>query len=79
LKSLDKETETRIRSSIKELESDPFVPRSGADIKKLHKVSKHEFYRLRVGNYRIVYFIEGEMIKVVKIFPRETGYGWLLE
>lgn len=77
LNSLDKPTQERIRAALKELESDPFSPRPKADIKKLHKMSKHQFYRLRVGNYRAIYTIEGADVKVTKIIPRGKGYEWL--
>jgi len=75
--SLDKQTQERIRGALKELENDPFQLRPKADIKKLHKMSKHEFYRLRVGNYRAIYAIENMTIKVTRIIPRGKCYDWL--
>ena len=75
--SLDKQIQERVRTALKELENDPFQPRPKADIKKLHKMSKHEFYRLRIGNYRAIYAVESSTIKVTKIIPRGKGYDWL--
>ena len=66
-----------MRSSLKELENDPFQPRPKADIKKLHKMSKHQFYRLRVGSYRAVYAVENTDVKVTRIISRGKGYEWL--
>lgn len=77
LESLDKRTQGRIKSSLSELESDPFQPRPKADIKKLHKLSKHVLYRVRTGDYRAVYTVEGSEIKVANIFRRGKGYEWL--
>ena len=77
LNDLDKQTQNRIRTALKELEDDSFQPRPNADIKKLHKMSKHQFYRLRVGNYRAIYAIEAPLIKVIRIIPRGKGYEWL--
>ena len=77
LNKLDKQTQDRIRTALRELETDPFQPRSKADIKKLHKMTKHQFYRLRVGNYRAIYAIEDTEIKVTRIIPRGKGYEWL--
>ncbi len=77
LNSLDKSAQERVRAALRELENDPFQPRPKADIKKLHKMSKHEFYRLRVGNYRAVYAIENTEVKVTRIIPRGKGYNWL--
>jgi mRNA interferase RelE/StbE len=75
--TLDKQTKERIRAALKELEIDPFQPRPKADIKKLRKMSKHQFSRLRVGNYRVIYTIENTDVKIIKIIPREKGYDWL--
>ncbi len=77
LNSLDKVAQNRTRNALKELEDDPFKPRPKADIKKLHKMSKHQFYRLRVGNYRAVYAIEGTEVKVTRIISRGKSYEWL--
>lgn len=77
LESLDKKLRERIKTAIKELEKSPFDPRPKADIKKLHKLSKHDIYRLRVGDYRVVYTVESDAIKVAKIFRRGKGYEWL--
>lgn len=77
INDLDKQTKERIHTALKELEIDPFQPRPKADIKKLHKMSKHQFSRLRVGNYRVIYTIEDTDVKIIKIIPREKGYDWL--
>ncbi|MCX6815757.1 MAG: type II toxin-antitoxin system RelE/ParE family toxin [Candidatus Aenigmarchaeota archaeon] len=77
LNNLDKKTQEKIRLSLRELETDPFQPRPKADIKKLHKMSKHQFYRLRSGNYRAIYAIENTSVKVTRIIPRGKGYEWL--
>ena len=74
---LEKQIREKIRSDLHLLEDDPFKPRPKADIKKLQKISKRQFYRLRSGNYRAVYYIEGNLVKVTKIFPRGQGYEWL--
>ena len=77
LNGFDKQTQRRVRIALKELEHDPFRPRPKADIKKLHTMSQHEFYRLRVGNYRVIYTLENTDIKVARIIPRGKGYDWL--
>ena len=75
--NLEKSMQEKIRAALKELENDPVQGRPKADIKKLHKMSKNEFYRLRVGNYRVVYNLENTNVKVIKIFSRSKGYEWL--
>ena len=77
LELLTKDIQDRIRTALQEVKDNPFEPRPKADIKKLRKLTKHQLYRLRVGNYRIVYVVEGRDIKVAKIFPRGEGYEWL--
>ena len=63
----------RIKSALKELEPDPYTPRTGADIKPLVNTEPQK-YRLRVGNYRIIYLIEEQSVKVIEVFKRERGY-----
>ncbi len=55
------------------LKRDPFKPRPGADIKKLKGRDK-TLYRLRVGDYRFEYFVEGNTVYVVVAFKRGRGY-----
>src|SRR2546428_11675717 len=35
------------------------------------------FYRLRVGDFRVVYVVEERPVKVTEIFRRGRGYRWL--
>lgn len=64
----------RIRKGLKELESDPYIPRPDADIKAL-KETKPQKYRIRIGEYRAVYYIEGNLVKLIEIFIRGRGYS----
>jgi mRNA interferase RelE/StbE len=77
LNGLDKQTRERIVKTLKELENDPFQPRPKTDIKKLHKMSKHQFYRLRIGSYRVIYAVEDTDVKITRVIPRGKGYEWL--
>ena len=77
IKMLDKKFQEKIKSVLNELENDPFQSRSGADIKKLHKISKSHLYRIRIGKYSIVYNIDNNNVKIARIFLRERGYEWL--
>jgi mRNA interferase RelE/StbE len=78
LLDLNTETKERLKSGIKLLETDPFKSRPHADIKKLKGTKKREdLYRLRVGDYRVIYAVEDDTIFVLEIIPREKGYGWL--
>ena len=72
-KKLSKDMQKRIKKSLKELEKDPISPRSGADIKPLEDTDPQK-HRIRVGDYRLIYRIEGTEVKVIEIFIRSRGY-----
>ncbi len=65
-----------IKEKMGALAEDPCKPRPKADIKKLAG-TKPEFYRLRVGEYRIIYCVQENKVKVTEIMRRSRGYGWL--
>jgi mRNA-degrading endonuclease RelE of RelBE toxin-antitoxin system len=70
---LDMNLQNRIRNGLDELKIDPYKPRSKADIKVLENTNPQK-YRLRVGNYRIVYCLENKLVKVIELFHRGRGY-----
>jgi len=65
----------KIKYSLKELSIDPLISRPKADIKKLKgtKRRKHA-YRIRTGDYRIIYSVEGRNVYVTLIFHRGKEY-----
>jgi mRNA interferase RelE/StbE len=71
--SLQKQLQKRIRNALKELEINPNQPGSGADIKPLTSTNPQK-HRLRVGDYRIIYMIEGNTVYAIEIFRRSKGY-----
>jgi mRNA-degrading endonuclease RelE of RelBE toxin-antitoxin system len=71
--SLQKQLQKRIRNALKESETNPNQPRSGADIKPLIS-TKPQKHRLRVGDHRIIYMIEGNTVYVIEVFRRSRGY-----
>ena len=75
LRELDTDIKNRIKLALKNLENDPFRTRPKADIKKLGGTKGREnLYRLRVGDYRAVYAVEGNTVWVTEIFLRGKGY-----
>lgn len=77
LRKLEQEPIKRIKKHFISLKEDPFTKRPGADIKKLKGFKNPEFYRLRVGDYRIVYTVLKNSVKLTEIFHRSKGYTWL--
>lgn len=70
---LQKNFLNQIRKSLKELQNDPYTSRSNCDIKSLTD-TRPKKYRLRVGNYRLIYIIESKEVKVIDLIKREVGY-----
>ncbi len=74
LDSLEDGERRRCYSSLKKLEENPLLPRSGSDIKKLTGKRKIA-YRLRVGDHRFLYVIKERNVFVEEAFRRKRGYG----
>jgi mRNA interferase RelE/StbE len=65
---LDKSTLRDILLAIKELQAYP-------DTSNIKKLKNHKpVYRKRVGNYRILFDIEGENIEVGRVLHRKEAY-----
>lgn len=77
LSKLESQESIRIKNSLTVLKEDPFRSRPKADLKKLKGFSNPSLYRLRIGDFRIIYTIDDKCIKVTEIFRRGKGYAWL--
>jgi len=68
LKKLDRQTAIRIDKKLHEISRDPFL--------YVTKLVGLEFYKLRVGNYRVLMTIEQNnlIIMVVDLSHRRNGY-----
>jgi len=78
VEGLDYETGQRIKRALEQLQKDPFLSRSGADIKMLRGVKGGDnLYRLRMGDYRALYVLSDNTVRITKIFHRGKGYDWL--
>ncbi|MEA1869542.1 MAG: type II toxin-antitoxin system RelE/ParE family toxin [Euryarchaeota archaeon] len=73
-RSLQKKLQERIKNALRELEINPNQPRPKADIKPLKKTMPQK-HRIRVGEYRIIYLIEGSTVHVIEVFRRGRGYS----
>ena len=70
LKELDKLEPSISRRIIKKIEDMSENP-SSCDIKKLKGSND---YRLRVGNYRIIFVFDKDLIKIIKVGHRQQIY-----
>ncbi|MGA1822722.1 MAG: type II toxin-antitoxin system RelE family toxin [Thermoplasmatota archaeon] len=69
------EMRERVKRIFYELKEEPHIRRSGLDI-KLISSKEESIYRVRIGEYRIIYEIDEKekTIMITKIFQREKGY-----
>jgi mRNA interferase RelE/StbE len=75
LKRLGAGDEKRIRSVLARLAEDPYTARPGADIKKLKGTKgRPSLFRVRIGEFRAVYAVDGDVVLVTDIFRRGQGY-----
>ncbi|MEE9507281.1 MAG: type II toxin-antitoxin system RelE/ParE family toxin [Thermoplasmata archaeon] len=70
LEALDKGTRARIKRALRNI--DP----SRSTVKRL-KGPKRDYFRLRVGEYRVVFTVEGKRVLVVRILHRRVAYHWV--
>jgi len=77
MREVDRKQRERLRIRLEELEGDPFRPRPKADIKNCGQHRGITFYRLRVGDFRAVYVVDRDEVRVTEIFRRGRGYRWL--
>ncbi|MFA5861810.1 MAG: type II toxin-antitoxin system RelE/ParE family toxin [Candidatus Thermoplasmatota archaeon] len=64
----------QLRKALDAIRDDPRP--SGFDVKVLRKDGSHSYFRLRVGDYRIVYTPRGAQTYVWRIIHRSEGYDW---
>jgi mRNA interferase RelE/StbE len=75
-RALQKKEQDGIREKLNELAEDPYDRSNRLDTKKLSG-TKHTYFRLRVGDYRVIYYLQEETIRVVRIAIRSDAYSWL--
>ncbi|MFA5896653.1 MAG: type II toxin-antitoxin system RelE/ParE family toxin [Thermoplasmata archaeon] len=77
LERLPKDAANRIRQRLRVLEEDPVRPRPGADIRPLWVHDDPPLYRLRIGDYRVLYFVLPEEVRVTEVVHRSQAYRGL--
>jgi len=73
LRKLARDRRSQVAKGIRVLEEDPFRPRPRADIRAIEGTEPAK-YRLRIGNYRVVYAVVEREVKVIEVFIRGRGY-----
>ena len=75
LDSLDDKRARNIRKHLKELEKDPFKPRAACDIDIVAGSGRPPMYRLRMGEFRAVYFRRRAGGLCYGPLPKKEGFG----
>lgn len=78
LRRLPPDVKKAIRSALRRLPEDPFGALAKQEVHALRVPPETPAtLRLRVGDWRVVYFMDGRLIRVFRIFHRDEGYRWL--
>jgi mRNA interferase RelE/StbE len=76
LDSLDDKRARNIRKHLKKLEKDPFKPRAACDIDIVAGSGRPPMYRLRMGEFRAVFFVEEQAVFVAGLFPKKRDSAY---
>jgi mRNA interferase RelE/StbE len=76
LDGLDSKRAGNIRKHLKELERDPFKPRAACDIDIVAGSGRPPMYRLRMGEFRAMYFVEDQAVYVTDLFPKKRDSAY---
>ena len=75
LSRMEPKLRARIKDGLRALEEDPYESRPSADIMRLDGTrGSHDLFRLRIGDYRAIYAVEGKVVYVTDLFHRGRGY-----
>jgi mRNA-degrading endonuclease RelE of RelBE toxin-antitoxin system len=69
LKGIAQTPREQIHHDIRSLESNPFSP--APKIKRLKRF-RHPTYRLRSGNFRVLYRVEGDSVTILRVIDRKV-------
>lgn len=78
LSRMSRELRSRIIGGLRTLETNPYEARPGADIVRLRGTKgREDLFRLRIGDYRAIYAVEGKVVYVTDLLHRGKEYGHL--
>ncbi|MCA1818847.1 MAG: type II toxin-antitoxin system RelE/ParE family toxin [Thermoplasmatota archaeon] len=78
LRHLEPSVRKRLKHALRLLAQDPSGRSARLDVKRLDTDDGAGIYRLRVGDWRMGFTIDGAVL-VLRIFHRDEGYGWLVD
>lgn len=75
-RALQKKEQDRIRDESSELAEDPTNSSNRLYARKLSDTNQ-DYFRLMAGDFRVIYYLQEEGIRVVRIAVRSDAYSWL--
>lgn len=67
-----------VKAALRALSQDPSGHESGLDVMSLDvDLSDEIVWRLRVGDWRVIFFAEARFVRIARVFHRSEGYEWL--
>ena len=78
LRTMPPLTKRKVKAALRLLAEDPGGTASRLDVKRLDTEPGQPMYRLRVGDWRIAFTLDKDIL-VLRIFHRRDGYGWLAD
>ena len=78
LRSTPSSAKRRLKEALRRLGQDPSGRSTGLDVKRLDTEPGQAMYRLRVGDWRIAFTVDKEVV-VLRVFHRSDGYGWIAD
>lgn len=76
LRQADPGVRRRLKHALRLLAQDPTGRSARLDVKRLDADAGQPIYRLRVGEWRIAFTLDRDIV-VLRLFHRSEGYGWL--
>ena len=78
LERMSPQLRSRVIRGLRVLEVNPYESRASADIVRLRGTKgREDLFRLRVGDYRVIYAVVAKVVYVTDIFHRGKGYQQL--
>lgn len=77
-RDLPPQAKRRIRDALRSLAKDPTGIENGLNVRCLDVGPVQQIvWRLRVGDWRIVFFVDVKAVRVMRIIHRREGYDWV--
>jgi hypothetical protein len=78
LRAVPPDTRRRLKRALAQLAPDPTGRKAGLDVAALDlPPGSPTTFRLAVGSFRVAFLVQPRLIRVLRVFHRSEGYGWL--